>query len=72
MYSIYDWPLDRSLGTDSSFLAPALSLDSALRDAWTLPCHSEMLLGRGRGREKMLDCPQLFSRSRDAEFSLET
>lgn len=51
MYSIYDWPLDRSLGTDSSFLAPA-SLDSALRDAWTLPCHSEMLLeGEGQGED---------------------
>lgn len=50
MYSIYDWPLDRSLGTDSSSLAPALSLDSALRDAWTLPCHSEMLLGGGEGQ----------------------
>lgn len=56
MYSIYDRPLDGSLGTDSSFLAPALSLDSALRDARTLPCHFEMLLGGG-GREKMLDCP---------------
>lgn len=69
---IYGWPLDRLLGTDSSFfLAPALSLDSAFTRC-TDPPLSLPDATWGRGREKMLDGSLLFSRSWDAEFSRET
>lgn len=62
---------DLYLGIGSSFLAPALSLDSAFT-RWTDPPLSLSDATGGWGREKVLDGSLLFSRSWDAEFSLET
>lgn len=52
MHLIYGWPFKRPLGTDSSFLAPALSLDSAFMRRTDPPLSlSDATWGRGQGED---------------------